>query len=610
MVVMAPDHPMRLLPPGGNATERLLVDLLYDPLYRLDENYQAVPELARELPTVLDDGVTWEIPVRTDAKFHDGLEITADDVLFSLRLAASPACPLGPVCEAIGNNLAENPTKRNNQVILKLKEPHAPFLTEALGRLPILSENAVKAATKDLIEAAERLGQNRPDAVVREIGEQLVRDECIDLEPPEGCHLSDHRDALENIFRRARLEPPSRAPFTDETGIFDEDGYLGELLDRIASLGQVFTTSASDKRAAALGLLDAKVLPLGGGPFFLDDVDDQGRYVLKANRGHTGGAPGIDRIEIIVERDPGVAVGKLVAGDADWILEVGPEQTGLVSDVPGINAAPRPLDVQRGILFNVRPGRVYADVDARRAFDLCLDRRELGTQLDEDRALALTPYTAASWALPEATIGARDVEAANVLLDRGGWQMATDGVRVNAGVRLSSTIAIRPSNVALFTFANQAASQLADCGIELVVEELDLTGDTMLNQLLYPNDFDTLLLARPLGPDPDSAVRAFETSRITTEENQADSNPSGFTSSLTDHLIASARQSGDIEERREAYAGIQELLETDIPYWPLWYDTATSALSSRIQGPAGAIDPSSARFDWDISSWTLRPRDG
>ena len=132
----------------------------------------------------------------------------------------------------------------------------------------------------------------------------------------------------------------------------------------------------------------------------------------------------------------------------------------------------------------------------------------------------------------------------------------------------------------------------------------------MLNQLLWPNDFDTLLLARPLGPDPDSAVRAFESSRITTEENLADANPSGFTSSLADHLIESARQSSDPEERREAYASVQVLLQENIPYWPLWYDTATSALSSRIQGPNGPIDPSLARYDWDVSGWSLEPPGG
>ena len=70
------------------------------------------------------------------------------------------------------------------------------------------------------------------------------------------------------------------------------------------------------------------------------------------------------------------------------------------------------------------------------------------------------------------------------------------------GRRLSSTIAVRPTSVDLFTFANEAApSSSATVASSSIVEELDLTGDTMLEQLLWPNDFETLLLTRMLGPD-------------------------------------------------------------------------------------------------------------
>ena len=297
-----------------------------------------------------------------------------------------------------------------------------------------------------------------------------------------------------------------------------------------------------------------------------------------------------------VERDPSVAVTRLLSGDADWILEVGPEFEDAVTGIEGVSAAPRPLDLQYGILFNVRPDRVYFDREARRAFSLCLDHEALATRLDRGRSVATTPYTASSWALPDAAPEPRDVAAATRVLDAAGWLPAEDGVRARDGRRLSSTIAVRPTSVDLFTFANEAAAQLAECGIELVVEELDLTGGTMLDQLLWPNDFDTLLLARQLGPDPDSAVRAFESSRITSEANQADANPSGFTSSLADHLISSARETLDPAQRAEAYAGVQDLLAQDVPYWPLWYDSAVSALSDahprrrRSRGPVpGAL---------------------
>ncbi len=119
-----------------------------------------------------------------------------------------------------------------------------------------------------------------------------------------------------------------------------------------------------------------------------------------------------------------------------------------------------------------------------------------------------------------------------------------------------------------------------------------------------------MMWLRRLGPDPDSAVRAFESSRITTEENVADENPSGFTSELIDHFVDSARKTQDGAERIAAYAEVQTELGKLIPYWPLWYDSATSAVSDRLRGPDGAIDPSISRYDWDVSSWSLQRATG
>ncbi len=610
LVVMAPEYPTRLLPSDNlNATERLLVDVLYDPLYRLDAQQRPVPELAKELPQISDDGLTWKIPIKSDAHFHSGAKLKADDVTFSLRMAASPSCPLGRnLCETVRNHLDGDPQRDGGVVTLKLTEPYAPFLTEALGQLPILSEDDVKAATGELITAADRLNENRPDSVISTITEQTLRDACLEAEPPDGCLLRDHRDELERLFTRARIDLPPEAPYMDPSGLFDEDAYLGELLNRLEALAQVFSSQASDKISAALGLLDATVRPFGGGPYELVSIEEDGTYILKANPNHTRSAPHIEHMEVRIERDPAVATTRLLTGEADWILQSTAEQAETIDAAPGFEAAPRPIDTQFGVLFNVRPDRVYFDLDTRRAFVLCIDQQGLATALDAERDIAATPYTATSWARPEAAIHERDVAAANALLDAGGWPMATDGVRVREDdTRLSTTIAVRPSSVDLFTFANQAAEQLRDCGIELIVEELDLTGDTMLNQLRWPNEFDTLLWLRRLGPDPDSAVRAFESSRITAEDNVADENPSGFTSELVDFWVASARDTYDEAERAAAYAQVQAELEKLVPYWPLWYESTISAVSSRLRDPNGPIDPSASRYDWDISSWSLEP---
>jgi ABC-type transport system substrate-binding protein len=612
LVVMAPAYPARLLPSDTlNPTEELLVDLLYDPLYRLDAEMRPVPELARDLPQISKGGTVLEIPIKADAKFHSGDKLKADDVVFSLEMAASYSCPLGhTLCRTVRTYMDEV-ARDERTVTITLSEPYAPFVAEVLARLPILSRKDVETATRDLVDAAGRLNEDRPDRIISQITDQMLRDACFADDPPAGCQLRDHRATLEGIFNRARIPLPPESPYYDATGLFDEDAYLGDLLRRLEALAQVFGSSDADKSSAALALLDATVKPFGGGPYKLDHIGDDGTYYLVANQDHTRRTPGIERLEVHIEPDTSAATTKLLSGEADWILEATPEQAQIINASDGYVAASHAEDRQNGVLFNVRPDRIYFDVRTRRAFVQCIDQEALATALDADRHLATTPYTATSWAKPDVPVRARDVEAAEAWLEEAGWHMATDGIRVrDDGTRLSSTIAVRPTSVDLFTFANQAVEQLKECGIELIVEELDLTGDAMLTQLTYPNDFDTIMWSRWLGPDPDSAVRAFESSRITTRQNQADENPSGFTSELVDHHVASARATLDVEDRIAAYAAVEDELQTLIPYWPLWYDSTISAVSRRLRDADGPIDPSASRYDWDISSWSFAPADG
>ena len=616
LVVIAPAHPTRLLPGDNlNATEELLVDVLYDPLYRLDKDMRPVPELAKDFPTIKksDKGYEWSIPIKADAKFHSGQKLKASDVLFSLRMASSHSCPLGrTLCETVRTYMIDEPDRDDNVVNILLAEPYAPFLTEVLAQLPILSQDDVKEATRELLDAADRLNENRPDKLIAQIYENTLSDDCAVAEPPEGCRLADYRKQLERVFGRASIDLPSVAPYTDDTGYFDENAYLGDLLNRLVALAQMLDSEAQDKNSAALGLLDATVTPFGGGPYELVRIRDDGTYVLKANPDHTRNVAKIERMEVRVEPDPEIATTQLLNGAADWILEVRADQADIIDSAAGYRAAARPTDIQYGVLFNVRPDRVYFDNAARRAFVECIDHEGLALALDDERPLATTPYTATAWARPEGLdLTERDVEAAIRDLEMAGWQMAADGVRVRAdGTRLSTSIAVRPTNVDLFTFANAATEQLAECGIELIVDELDLTGGDMLNQMRYPNDFDTLMWTRWLGTDPDTAVRAFESSRITTKDHVADENPSGFSSELVDYHVASARETMVEADRAASYASVNEEIEKLIPYWPLWYESKTSAISDRLRDKDGPVDPAESRYDWDISAWSFKPSEG
>ncbi|MBA2597956.1 MAG: ABC transporter substrate-binding protein [Chloroflexota bacterium] len=76
--------------------------LLYNRLYAYDPANEFYPDLAAELPGLSDDGLVYTIPLRQGVKFHNGREMVAADVAFSL------AWQLWPEVYSWGKTYMEN----------------------------------------------------------------------------------------------------------------------------------------------------------------------------------------------------------------------------------------------------------------------------------------------------------------------------------------------------------------------------------------------------------------------------------------------------------------------------------------------------------------------
>jgi peptide/nickel transport system substrate-binding protein len=70
-----------------NDADRDLVALMYSGLYRYNGEGRLVPDLAKSLPEITSDGLTYSVTLRDDALWHDGLSVTADDVMFTVQVA-------------------------------------------------------------------------------------------------------------------------------------------------------------------------------------------------------------------------------------------------------------------------------------------------------------------------------------------------------------------------------------------------------------------------------------------------------------------------------------------------------------------------------------------
>lgn len=95
----------------------------YDALTWVDENLEVVPLLATKWEAVSDDQKVWEVVIREGVKFHDGRDLTVEDVIASYNLHKDPQ--LG---SSFVKNLVERVEKAGpNLVRFHLMVPNSEF---------------------------------------------------------------------------------------------------------------------------------------------------------------------------------------------------------------------------------------------------------------------------------------------------------------------------------------------------------------------------------------------------------------------------------------------------------------------------------------------------
>jgi peptide/nickel transport system substrate-binding protein len=123
---------------------------IHEALFQVDHDMKIVPLLAEKLEQPND--TTYVITLKKGVKFHNGEELTADDVKFTYARVMDPATK-----SPRANNLTDavdSPDKievvDKSTVKITLKAPFAPFLERmTAGALQILNKKAVEAAGAD-----------------------------------------------------------------------------------------------------------------------------------------------------------------------------------------------------------------------------------------------------------------------------------------------------------------------------------------------------------------------------------------------------------------------------------------------------------------------------
>jgi peptide/nickel transport system substrate-binding protein len=125
--------------------DRDLASLLYCGLTHTDEYGQPVPDLA-ESWDISNDGLTYTFHLRADAKWHDGVAFTANDVAFTMGLLRDPDFP-GPADVGAFWRTVETYAIDDKTVQFVLTQPLASFPEYAgIGILPAHLLGGINAA--------------------------------------------------------------------------------------------------------------------------------------------------------------------------------------------------------------------------------------------------------------------------------------------------------------------------------------------------------------------------------------------------------------------------------------------------------------------------------
>ena len=132
---------------------------VYEPLVRMNNDSEIVPALATKWETS-DDGLEYTFTLRTDATFHNGDPITAEDVKYSLE-AAVESSYTGPYMNFIDKVEAVD----EKTVKVTLQYAYAPFLALCTTYSQVVKEEFYKDGEVDMAKNPIGSGPGRQDRI-------------------------------------------------------------------------------------------------------------------------------------------------------------------------------------------------------------------------------------------------------------------------------------------------------------------------------------------------------------------------------------------------------------------------------------------------------------
>ncbi len=169
---------------------------VYELLYTFDANWNVAPMLAESMPAISNGGTVYTIPLRKGVKFHNGHEMTSDDVLASLKRWMDTA----PRGKAVAKEIKSLEAKGPNAIVITLNRPYAPLLAHLAlpnGFAAIMAKDSIATPLTQFVGTGPYMFKERkPDQYV-----QLVRFDGYAARSEPASGYAGKREALLDELR-------------------------------------------------------------------------------------------------------------------------------------------------------------------------------------------------------------------------------------------------------------------------------------------------------------------------------------------------------------------------------------------------------------------------
>lgn len=554
-----PNDPGNMDPGRTSAsTDFRVVKCIYEPLLVITWGGEGIePGTAESMPTVSEDGLTYTFTIREDAKWSDGVSVTADDFVFGWRrgMIKETAGKYESLFDII-KGVPEFKEWREELVTFSGEYHEGEADTAALfNEYPQLQA----IHDDDALTDAER-----KDAIYQELWQITLKE----FDKSVGVKAKDQRtlvitlgaptayfDALAAFptfspMPKHHLEPMAEI---NQAGWYIDESYFGDP-DQLVT----------------------------NGPYVLSEWRHKVRMVFDQNP-HYWNADGMGNIRIVQETIPDANLQYLryEEGLLDWIPDVGqikqklmqkkrdnPDQWKYIHNIP--NAGTYYYE------FNCRPElpsgipNPMTDPKVRRALGMCIDRKQIVqsvTEMNEPTALLMVPDKEITGYVGPAHAGLPfDPEAAKKLMAEAGYPNGEGFPPIKITVNNDSGPG--HANIALPIKKNWEDH----LGIKVELEQIEFK--VLLERATKGNYY-----TRRAGwfgdyADPTTWLDMY---RIGDSNNDCEYNNPAY-----DELLKQAARELDKQKRFDLLAEAEAMLLQDAPIVPIFYYTTVTIYDDQV----------------------------